>query len=328
MKFIILFLAGLFSVFAWFFFAPMSFSKPVHAAEPPFHVESGAFVHDIISSLKERRLVRKYFPYRIFYRWSSFHAGEYRLSSRMSAYLIFKTLSEGKVITYDLTFPEGTNMFEMAQMLDRRRIMEAESFLKACHDKELILNLLGESVESLEGYLYPDTYRLARGMPARRLAANMVKEFFKNYEGLPSSIHSILSRHQVVILASLVEKETGSHGERARIASVFHNRLKKGMKFQSDPTILYGLLIKTGVMPHNIRKKDILSFTPYNTYTVPGFPKGPISNPGLKSLKAVLNPEDTDYYYFVSRNDGSHVFSKTLSAHNKAVDKYQRKKKK
>jgi UPF0755 protein len=127
----------------------------------------------------------------------------------------------------------------------------------------------------------------------------------------------------VITLASVVEKETGAPEERPVIASVFHNRLKKGMRLQSDPTILYGMLMKTGVMTKNIRKKDILAQTPYNTYTVRALPIGPIANPGKEAIKAVLNPGNTDFLYFVSRNDGTHVFSKTYEDHNKAVKAYQ-----
>ena len=313
--------AGVLAV--WFVFTPVSFEKnisPIH-----FEIQKGFSTKTIISKLKKQNLIRPYFPYTLLYRWTVFQAGEYRLSKNMSAYHIFQKLTQGKVITYKVTFTEGMNMFEMAQILEETKLITAQEFLNVCKNPQWIQSLLGESLESLEGYLYPETYQLTKGMSAQTLVQKMVKEFLKNYNSLSSSIGSLFSRHQVVILSSLVEKETGASWERPRIASVFHNRFKIGMKFQSDPTILYGILRKTGKMPNNIRKKDITAPTPYNTYTVKGFPKGPIANPGKDSLNAVLNPEKTSYYYFVSRNDGSHVFSENFKDHNKAVNQYQRK---
>ena len=163
----------------------------------------------------------------------------------------------------------------------------------------------------------------------------MTGHFLKVYAQLnrkdrgPGAKGLFLSRHQAVILASIVEKETGQAGERALIASVFYNRLWKKMRLQSDPTILYGMMLEQkGIMPLNIRKKDILRKTPYNTYRVSGFPAGPISNPGKDSLRAVFAPARSAFLYFVSRNDGSHIFSTHYREHEKAVDRYQRKRRK
>ena len=321
-KLLIVFLSAL-GLTVWFVFTPVSFEKEV--SQIHFEIQKGFSTTTIISKLKKQNLIRPYFPYKLLYRWTVFQAGEYHLSQNMSAYQIFQKLSQGKVITYKVTFTEGMNMFEMAKILEETNLITAQEFLNVCNNPQWIQSLLGESLDSLEGYLYPETYQLTKGMSAQTLVQKMVQEFLKNYNSLSSSIGSLFSRHQVVILSSLVEKETGVPWERPRIASVFHNRFKIGMKFQSDPTILYGILRKTGNLPKNIRKKDITAPTPYNTYTVKGFPKGPIANPGKDSLNAILNPEKTSYYYFVSRNDGSHVFSENLKDHNKAVNQYQRK---
>lgn len=151
----------------------------------------------------------------------------------------------------------------------------------------------------------------------------MVKRFKTVYEIVNKSARIRMPIHKHVTLASLIEKETGTPEERSTISSVFHNRLRKKMRLQSDPTILYGILDQTGVMPKNIRKKDIRTHTKYNTYTVQELPHGPIANPGQKALEAAVNPESTDYLYFVSRNNGTHVFSKTLREHNKSVKKWQ-----
>ena len=306
------------------FFIPPHFSEEFTQR---FEIEPGDSTKKIIQNLKKNDLVYFYFPYVLFLRWTHFQAGEYLISSTDNAYQIFRIFSLGKVITYDITFPEGFNMFEMADLLEKNHLISKEEFLKWCKDADFISSLLGGSLESLEGYLYPNTYKITKGMSAKSLIELMVDQFFKNYQSIKSSFDSGLSRHQLVILASLVEKETGADWERPRIASVFYNRLKKGMKFQSDPTILYGMMRELGFMPQNIRKKDIRKKTDYNTYTLTGFPKGPIANPGRQALEAVLNPEKTSFYYFVSKNDGTHIFSEDLKSHERAVDIYQRSKK-
>ena len=310
---------------AWAFFIPPYFYEE---SAQRFEIESGDSTKKIIQNLKKNKLVYSGFPYVLFLRWTQFKAGEYLLSSSDNPYRIFQAFSKGQVITYDITFPEGFNMFEVADLLDKHNLMSKEEFLKWCKDSDFIMSLLGEHLESLEGYLYPNTYKIIKGMEAQKLIQLMVGEFLENYASIESSFDAGLTRHQLVILASLVEKETGAAWERPRIASVFYNRLKKGMRFQSDPTILYGMMRELGFMPQNIRKKDIRKKTDYNTYTLKGFPKGPIANPGRHALEAVLNPEKTSFYYFVSRNDGTHVFSEDLHSHERAVDRYQRSLKK
>ncbi len=309
---------------AWAFFVPSYGSKEFVQR---FEIAKGDSTRKIIQNLKQSQFIYSYFPYILFLRPVQFKAGEYSLSSTYNSYEIFRILSSGKVISYDITFPEGFNMFEMVDLLSQNNLVSREEFLKWSRDPDFILSLLGEKLRSLEGYLYPDTYKITKGMPAQQLIKLMVGEFLKNYQSISSSFDAGLTRHQLVILASLVEKETGAGWERPRIASVFYNRLKKGMRLQSDPTILYGMMMELGYMPQNIRKKDILKKTDYNTYTVKAFPKGPIANPGRSALEAVLNPEKTSFYYFVSKNDGTHVFSEDLKSHEKAVDLYQRKKK-
>ncbi len=310
---------------AWAFFIPPHFSEE---SVQRFEIEQGDSMKKIIQNLKQNQLIYSYFPYVLFLRWTHFKAGEYSLASQDNPYEIFRILSVGKVITYDITFPEGFNMFEMADLLDKNNLVSKTEFLKWCKDSDFILSLLGEDVESLEGYLYPNTYKITKGMKAQKLIELMVGEFLKNYTSIKSSFESGLTRHQLVILASLVEKETGVAWERPRIASVFYNRLKTGMRLQSDPTILYGMMRELGFMPQNIRKQDIRKKTDYNTYTLKAFPKGPIANPGRYALEAVLNPEKTSFYYFVSKNDGTHVFSEDIQSHERAVDRYQRSLKK
>ena len=305
-----------------FFVPPQLFGE---AETKMVNIPLGTSNFHVIKKLKKEGLIYYFFPYRWFMKWTTFKAGEYSFSYNQSSFKIFNHLSQGKVITYDITFAEGINMFEMADKLEQSPLdLSKKKFLQLAQDKDFIFSLLKENLSSLEGYLYPNTYKLTRYISEKKLIQMMVKEFFTHYNQLKSD--SKLSRHQVVILSSVIEKETGVAWERPQIASVFLNRLKIGMRLQSDPTILYGMLKETGVMPTNIRRKDIRRYTPYNTYVVRSFPKGPIANAGKEAIKAVFNPEKTNYLYFVSRNDGTHVFSTNLKDHEKYVDRYQRKK--
>ena len=195
-------------------------------------------------------------------------------------------------------------------------------FIEKAHDQDFIRQLGIEGIDSLEGYLYPDTYRLMKpaGEEADLLKMLVVRSL-SVWRDLSENAISDLNRHQTFTLASIVEKESGVDQERPVIASVFLNRLKKKMKLQSDPTVIYGLDSYDG----KLTRANLRTPTPYNTYTIPALPPGPIASPGAQSLRAVLFPDDTKYLYFVSKNDGTHYFSVSLQEHNRAVRKYQRK---
>ena len=251
--------------------------------------------------------------------------GEYKLSSQMSLWKLFQDLKQGKDKTFLLSFPEGLNHYEMGELLKSQNWPEADNFLKEVWNKTEVQKVLNKNFDSFEGYLFPDSYQLRKYMSARELIEMMVKQFLETYQQLSQQpLKRHFSRHEVVTFASLIEKETGQARERPLIAGVFYNRLKKDMKLQTDPSILYALYLVRGFdMEKNIRKKDILFLSAYNTYTVKGLPPGPIANPGEESLQAVFRPEQSEYLYFVSRNDGSHKFSKTYTEHKEAVYKYQ-----
>jgi UPF0755 protein len=218
-------------------------------------------------------------------------------------------------------------MTEVAALFAEENWVNPENFLQLCRDAVLIKKL-GIEAASLEGYLFPETYTLVRGeVDERKIIRMMVQRFFAVWEELTGSESERkteqvkkYNRQQVLTLASIVEKETGSAGERDIIAGVFYNRLAKGMPLQSDPTTIYGIKDFNG----NLTKADLRSRTPYNTYMIPGLPVGPICNPGAAAIKAVLYPAKVSYLYFVSRNDGSHYFSKSLKEHNRAVYKFQK----
>jgi UPF0755 protein len=249
--------------------------------------------------------------------------GEYEIRPSYTPRKILETLSTGKSIAYPITIPEGYNMFEIASVLDQRWPGRGQEFLKYIRDPKVTERLLGEALPSLEGYLFPNTYSITKYTTVKQIAEMMVDQFNQEYKVALEGSTKNLTRHQAVTLASMIEKETGVPEERPMIASVFHNRLTKGMRLQSDPTIIYGYWVENGKALENIKKSDILKPTPYNTYTVAALPVGPIANPGREALKAALKPEASEFYFFVSRNDGTHIFTKEYQEHQKAVQKFQ-----
>ena len=300
-------------------------------------VEKGMSFQSIARLLKKKGLINSVFYFKVlaWFRGDSkkIKSGEYAFQKDTPHWEILNTLVEGKTRLHRITFYEGYNIYEMARALEEGNFLEKEKFISLCHDSDLIYELIKEKRNSLEGYLFPDTYHIPLPVDPEKLIRKMVQGFFKVYNevsrgGVKSAKAGSLrlTLHESVILASIVEKETGLAEERSLIASVFYNRLKKGMRLESDPTILYGMMKEAGdLVTLNIRKKNILRKTPYNTYRLSGFPAGPISNPGEESLRAVFKPDESSFLYFVSRNDGSHVFSKTYEEHKKAVDRYQRR---
>jgi UPF0755 protein len=251
-------------------------------------------------------------------------SGEYELSPAMSAIAMLEKLVSGTVKTYAVTLPEGLRLEEIAERLEAAGIVEAQAFLAEARSPELAREL-GIEADTLEGYLYPETYRFPRDTPPQDVVRGMSAQFESRWDATDDELASSgLSRHQVVTLGSIVEKETGAAHERPLIAAVFRNRLKRHMRLQSDPTVIYGILETRGHFDGNIRRRDLEEDTPYNTYTRSGLPPGPIASVGMESIRAVLEPADVPYLYFVSRNDGTHHFSSTLAEHSRAVDRYQR----
>lgn len=253
-------------------------------------------------------------------------AGEYRFATSETPWEIFEKIHRGEIFYQDLTVPEGSNIFEIADLLSRMQHLKGvnrQTFLASVPDVNGI-RTLDPLAPNLEGYLFPSTYRITHTTTAKRLLQTMTGEFRKVWASLGGPVDGPAT-HRIVTIASMVEKETAIPDERPLIASVFYNRLKLGMPLQCDPTTVYAALLDhsyTGV----ISKSDLASENPYNTYTHEGLPPGPICNPGRASLEAALHPAQTGYLYFVARSDGSgrHTFSTTLSAHVKAVLAYRK----
>ncbi|RPI13079.1 MAG: endolytic transglycosylase MltG [Acidobacteriales bacterium] len=247
-------------------------------------------------------------------------AGEYRFQQHGSAWDIFDRLAKGDVFYYQLTVPEGFNLFDIANALDKLGAITGREFLAAARDPSPIRDLAPEA-RTLEGYLFPDTYRITKRTTAGQLCAQMTERFRHAWQQLDSS----QPVHRTVTLASLVEEEAVRAEERPLVASVFVNRLALGMPLDCDPTAIYAALLE-GRYRGEIYRDDLESRSLYNTYQHGGLPPGPITNPGIESLKAALQPAETHYLYFVARPDGSgaHAFSEKLEAHQRAVIQYRR----
>ena len=254
----------------------------------------------------------------------SLKAGEYKLSAAMPPGEILGILVSGKVLLHKLTIPEGYQLRQIAALVASSGLAPETDFLKAATDASLMRKMEIDA-ETFEGYLFPETYYFPKDAGSEAILSAMVKRFWTVFKPEWKSRANTLklSVHQVVTLASLIEKETGVTFERPIISSVFHNRLKRNMRLESDPTVIYGLADYDG----NITRKHLTTPTPYNTYTIYGLPPGPIASPGIDAFEAALYPADTQFLYFVSKGDHTHQFSKNIKDHNLAVGKYQLRKK-
>lgn len=246
-------------------------------------------------------------------------AGEYRFTDGMRPAEILRMMLNGEVNTRRFAVPEGYSIHQLAELLENQKFFTREGFLRAATDSALLAEL-GIEGKSVEGYLFPSTYDVARTMDEAALIRAMVAQFRKVYDGeFAGAAERIgMTPRQVVILASLIEKEAVVAAELPLISSVFHNRLARGMRLQSDPTAVYAVRAFAGT----VTKRDVERATPYNTYLIPGLPPGPIGNPGREAIGAALSPARTDYLYFVAKKDGTHHFSATLDEHNAAVTTY------
>jgi UPF0755 protein len=305
---------------------------PVRSADDPpqtLVVAPGTSAEAIGRELQSLGLVRHPLLFRAYVilrrRQGELKAGEYSFDGPLSLAQIVDELARGEVVRHEVTFPEGKRFEDMAEIAAERGI-DAGEFLAAARDPGLVKDI-DPAATDLQGYLFPDTYDLPpRGTrPAAALVARMVQRFRElMVQELPRLAEEGFTLREAVTLASLVELETARPEERPRIAAVFRNRLQKKMLLQTDPTVIYALR-NAGSWDGNIRKKDLDIDSPYNTYRFGGLPPGPIASPGRQSLLAVLHPAPVKDLYFVSRNDGTHAFSETLSEHERAVDLYQRR---
>lgn len=287
-------------------------------------IKPGQSFFETLAQLQEAGLVKhpKKFRWLAYLKGEERHirAGEYLLSTSMSPGKILNTLVRGKNILHKAVIPEGATAFEIGQIFEKAGLLTRESFLQAAFNSDLI-KAFGIEGDSLEGYLFPETYYFPKGVTAEDVIKKMVAQFRSVFTSawIEQASAAGLTTHQVVTLASIVEKETAKPEERPLIATVFLNRLKRHMRLESDPTVIYGIKDFDG----NLTRKHLKTLTPYNTYRIKGLPPGPIANPGQAAIQAVLYPPQESCLYFVSKNDGSHHFSSTLSEHNRMVRRYQ-----
>jgi UPF0755 protein len=250
-------------------------------------------------------------------------AGEYRFDRPMTVTEVVGKLARGEVYLRPITFPEGLTIREMARIFESRGLGRAADFVAASRNASLVSDL-DPAARDLEGYLFPETYNLGRRAGAEELVRMMAARFHQVFgEELRAEARAHgLTVRQAVTLASLVEKETSREEERPMVAAVYLRRLRIGMALQCDPTVIYALSV-AGRYDGNLTRDGLAFNSPYNTYRFPGLPPGPIASPSRSSLQAAAKPADADFLYFVSRNDGSHEFARTLDEHNRNVHKYQ-----
>lgn len=295
------------------------------AAPVRFDVPAGSTLRSVAEQLEAAGVIRSALAMRGLARFQGsagrLHAGEYELSPAWSARRVLEQMVEGRVVTYPVTLPEGIAATEIAARLEQAGLVTAEDFLAVARDPD-VAAAFGVEGATLEGYLFPDTYQLPRGLTPRQIAKLLVDEFHRYWRELePAARARGMSMREVVTLASIVEKETGVADERPLVASVFHNRLHRGMRLESDPTTIYGIPDFDG----NLRRVHLEDESnAWNTYRIAGLPPTPIASPGAASLRAVLEPAESDYLFFVSRNDGSHVFARSYREHVNNVNHYQR----
>ena len=300
--------------------------KPPNTApvEQLLVVQSGQRFKTLSTLLYQKGVILHPVKFRLFARIKGYDkrikAGEYMLSSSMTPKKILETMVDGKVLLHRLTIPEGYNLIQIAQAVENAGFASETDFLKAADDPDFV-HTKGIDAKTFEGYLYPDTYYFPRGVTPENIISAMVKRFWSVFKPEWEERAKTLGMtiHQIITLASIIEKETAVADERPIISSVFHNRLKRHMRLESDPTVIYGM----GDYNGNITRKDLERPTPYNTYTMKGLPPGPISNTGAKAIEAALYPADGKFLYFVSKNNGTHHFSTNFKDHRRAVRKYQ-----
>lgn len=302
---------------AWWGGRPVG-TGPAQRVEIP----GGASAGEIARILKRRGLVRSAVVFSLYSRVLGFHhrlrAGEYEISPRESVEQILRRMWMGDVVRHRLTLPEGVTAQEIARRIERAGLGRADRFLALVQQpgRFWIPQMRGNRSGSLEGYLFPDTYLLPRGLPEEEVVRILVARFEEVTRTLfARPLPLRLSPHEVVTVASMVEREARVPWERARIAGVIYNRLRAGMPLQIDASVLYAL----GTHRPVVRTQDLEVDSPYNTYRTKGLPPGPIANPGLAALRAAVEPEHHGYYYYVAQGDGTHLFSRTFAEHLQAI---------
>ena len=322
---VILFLA--FSSLICFFLDISQYAKKpadTSSAKKVLIIQPGQGFNTTIEQLLKNGIIKNRLKFKLFAILKGYdkniQAGEYLLSPSMPPAIILEFLINGKVNLHKITVVEGYNLHQIADIVARAGFTSRTDFYAVATDASFV-HKEGIDAETFEGYLFPETYYFPKVITPEKIISTMVDRFRSVFttKWKKRAEQLGLSIHQVVTLASIIEKETGAPFERPLISSVFHNRLKKGMRLEADPTVIYGLRNFNG----NLTRKHLTTWSPYNTYKIKGLPIGPISCPGAKSIEAALYPADTGFIFFVSKRDTTHKFTTNLKDHNKAIRRYQ-----
>jgi len=325
--FVLLLVVAVGAAGAWLYSGVNRPFKGYEGAEQFVEIPQGAGSVAIAKRLADAGVVRDVNTFRVAL-WVTgsgrrLQAGEYRFDRPSSAREVAGKIARGEVYVRPLTFPEGLTYKQMSALYEGKGFGPALDFINAAKRGALV-SAVDPDAKDLEGYLFPDTYKLPRSTTAELLVGRMIAAFMKTLtpELMDKAEARGLNVRQLVTLASIVEKETGNPDERPLVAAVYANRLKIGMGLQCDPTVIYALE-RAGRYNGNLTRDDLQFDSPYNTYRHAGLPPGPIASPGRASLEAAASPADVPYLYFVSKNDGSHAFAATLDEHNRNVQQYQ-----
>jgi peptidoglycan lytic transglycosylase G len=294
------------------------------ASAAEVRVEQGDSLATVVRKLREQKIISNGLFFSLWARLSGaekkIHQGLYRFEGSVSPREVLERLVMGKGIFQTVTIPEGLTVKEIAELLEKMQIANKDKFLVAANDANFLATL-GLQDKGIEGYLFPSTYYFIPATSEHEIILTMAEQFRKVSQPILAQRAGAteLTTHEILTLASMIEKETGVEAERPLVSAVFYNRLRHQMPLQSDPTVIYGLKDFNG----NLTRKDLNDPNPYNTYRIAALPPGPICNPSLSSIRAALHPAAVPYLYFVSKNDGTHLFSETIEAHNHAVKIYQ-----
>lgn len=301
--------------------------NPSDGSKKLVEIEPNRSFGEICAKLREASVVRSCWSLGLLARMrkldTEIRSGEYELSATMAPREILEKLAKGDVFKRLVLVKEGESIWQIGEKVEKAGLVKGEEFNRALVDKQLLAKA-GILAPSFEGYLFPDTYNFSRPIKAEQIIWRMLEQgereekWSKKFADQADDLH--LSRHEILTLASIIEKESGNADEQPIISSVFHNRLRQGMKLQSDPTVIYGIPNFNG----NLTRNDLLTPTEYNTYTNVGLPPGPIANPGLSAIRAALFPTQTTFLFFVADGKGGHIFATTLQEHNENVRRFQK----
>jgi UPF0755 protein len=306
------------AMLAWLIYAPV-----IPPANTSLLLHPGYSTRRIASELKKSGVIRSELAFEV---WHVLHpkpwlkAGEYRFERTANLPRVYSRIAHGDIYFHVVTIPEGFTMFDIAKAMEDAGLGPSADFLHIAQTKTQLISDLAPDAKSLEGYLFPNTYEFTRTQSLEEMAATMVHQFRQVAQQIGLNANSDVPR--VVTMASIVEKETAAPEERARVASVYYNRLAHRMALDADPSIIYAELL-TGSYQGALHHADMSVNSPYNTYRFPGLPPGPIGNPGKSALEAALHPESTDFLYFVADGTGHHRFARSIEEHNRNVAAYR-----